>query len=82
VAIYVDDMFRRRLGRLGRMRMSHMAADTPAELHAFARRLGLRREWFDRDHYDVCKSMRAEAIRLGAVAISLRDMAAKLRGRG
>jgi hypothetical protein len=40
----------------------------------------LRREWFDRDHYDVCKSTRAQAIRLGAVAISLRDMAAKLRG--
>ena len=32
----------------------HMATDGELdELHAFAARLGLRRRWFQRDHYDL-----------------------------
>lgn len=59
----------------------HLTADTEAELHAFAARLGLRRSWFqkksDRDyrwHYDIVPSKRSEAVRLGAQEISRREM--------
>lgn len=54
----------------GRMLMSHLEADTLEELHEFAGRLGLRRSWFqDRSipHYDISKSMREKAIRMGAI---------------
>lgn len=58
----------------GRMIMCHMFASTDEELDKMRRDLGLRKEWEqqpDRDigpHYDVSKSKRAEAIKLGAVA--------------
>lgn len=53
----------------------HLQADTPDELHAFADRIGLRREWFqstpgrpEKDHYDLTRARRELAIRLGAVS--------------
>ncbi len=57
-----------------RSRWSHLSADTVAELHEFAERLGLRRAWFQPDsesirggwHYDVTATKRALAVRLGA----------------
>ncbi len=60
------------------MKMSHLLADTPEELHAMATRLGLRREWFqDRDggtpHYDLCQSKRKLAIALGAIEVDRRQ---------
>ncbi|MGA9860447.1 MAG: DUF4031 domain-containing protein [Solirubrobacteraceae bacterium] len=52
----------------------HLQADTPEELHAFAARLGMRREWFqtrlgrpENDHYDLTQAGRELAIALGAV---------------
>ncbi len=65
----------------GRMVMCHMVADTEDELDAMARQLGLRLAWKqgnpDREpgtvgalvHYDIAKSKRAQAIRLGAVPL-------------
>ena len=58
----------------GRMRMSHLVADSEAELHAMADRIGVARRWYQGDHYDVCQSKRALAIRFGAVAIMARDL--------
>lgn len=69
MACYVDDV---RFPFRG-MVMCHLWADTPEELHAFAARLGLRRDWFQRPpkaswpHYDVSLSKKADAIRLGAI---------------
>lgn len=49
----------------------HLVADSVAELHAFAQRLGLKREWFqDKSrypHYDVTVKVRQRALELGAV---------------
>lgn len=45
-------------------------ADCP-ELHAFAQRLGLKRDWFQGDHYDIVPTKRAMAIRLGAVELDV-----------
>lgn len=76
MTVFVDDMFRYPMGEFRRMKMSHMLADTDEELHAMADRIGLARRWFQGDHYDVSMSLRAQAIRAGAVPITLREMAA------
>ena len=75
MSVYVDNVFI----PFGRMRMCHMIADTSQELHAMAVLLGLRREWFqDKNypHYDVSKFKRAEAIRHGAIELSVRELIA------
>jgi hypothetical protein len=71
----------RRYGRLARGgrsftgRWSHLMADDPEELVAFAARLGLRPEWRQspgtaREHYDVVETVRRRAVAAGAVPIS------------
>lgn len=80
MGVYVDDM--RRRARVGKTvgRWSHLVADHSDELHAFAARLGLKREWVQdpgtaTEHYDVTDRVRAEALALGAVPVSyLRQM--------
>lgn len=57
----------------GRMVMCHMLADTPAELHAMADKIGVARRWFQAPpkasfpHYDIAKSKRDLAVRAGAI---------------
>lgn len=95
MTVYVDDS--RRRARVGGItgRWSHLITDNPDinELHEFADRIGLRREWFQeftkrpaglyRPHYDVTDSKRQEAIAAGATPIGVRDMSAVLaRARG
>lgn len=72
------------MGQFRRMKMSHMIADSEQELHDFAGRIGMAREWFQGDHYDVSKAKRDLAIKLGAVPVSLRQLAAMvaLRRKG
>lgn len=66
MAVYVDDS---RLAWRGK-RWCHLVADSINELHTFADRLGLKREWFqDRTmypHYDVTVSVKERALALGA----------------
>jgi hypothetical protein len=75
--VYVDDM----RAQFGRMVMCHMVADTPAELHAMADRIGVARRWFQcppkasRPHYDIALSKRAQAVAAGAVEITWREAA-------
>lgn len=76
--VYVDNA---RIG-YGRMKMSHMIADTPQELHAMAARIGMRRAWFQPwsfPHYDVCVARRAAAIELGAVQVDRRGLGEAMR---
>jgi hypothetical protein len=68
-------MFKYPMGEFRRMKMSHMMADTDDELHAMAQRIGLKREWFQGDHYDVSITVRQKAVAAGAVEITLREMA-------
>lgn len=67
MAVYVDSegiSWRNRL-------WCHLTADSLGELHSFARRLGLKRSWFqDRSnypHYDVTMEIRERALCLGAL---------------
>ena len=45
----------------------HMTADTLAELHEMAARIGLRRAWFQGNHYDLTPHRRKVALAAGAV---------------
>ena len=79
MTVYVDNAFW--LATVGHItaRWCHLTADTAGELHAFARRLGLRPSWCQasrRDkivHYDVTEGMRKRAIAMGAKEISVRE---------
>jgi len=75
MTVYVDDMYRYPVGQFGRMKMSHMVADTRAELDAMADKIGVARKWIQsqgthQEHYDVAMSARAKAIAAGAVQIT------------
>ena len=53
----------------------HMVSDTSLEeLHDFARVLGIPERGFHGDHYDLPRHVRDEAVRLGAVQVSSRDI--------
>lgn len=80
---YVDSAGILKRGR----RWNHLTADSLAELHAFAARIGLARCWFHRGakypHYDVTDPQRESALRMGAVAVDRRALllaAKRLRG--
>lgn len=79
MTVYVDDAVHLWRGQ----RWAHLMADTLAELHAMAARLGLPRGAFqDRHsgaHYDLDAFQREQAIRLGAVPISRHRDRARVR---
>src|SRR5215211_7357682 len=59
----------------------HLATDGSFdELHAFAARLGLRRAWFQRDHYDLPPHGRAAAVALGAEEVSTDELLRRMAG--
>ncbi|AVI86951.1 MULTISPECIES: DUF4031 domain-containing protein [Pseudomonas syringae group] len=66
MAVYVDSEDIRWKGRV----WCHLVADSLDELHSFAARLGLHRNWFQSEsfypHYDVTLSVKARAMILGA----------------
>jgi hypothetical protein len=85
---YLDDW--RQPARLGPVddRWSHLLADTDEELHAFAVRMGMKREWFQhrshrphQAHYDVPERSRGRALALGAVPVSWRQVGRMMRQR-
>lgn len=64
-------------------RWAHLVSDASyEELHAFAAGLGLRREWFQGDHYDVPAAVREVALARGAEAVSSADLVRRLRAAG
>jgi hypothetical protein len=89
VTVYVDSLFNgaaftkdaatRRVGARNRHRWCHLTADALEELHAIARRIGLREEWFQGDHYDLTPSRRARTLSLGAVEVTRRELVQVVR---
>lgn len=76
MTVYVDDMYKYSMGRFGRMKMSHMITDAHEnELHTMANKIGVARKWYQGDHYDISITKRALAIKFGAIAITLRELA-------
>lgn len=82
MSVYVDDM----QASYGRMVMCHMVADTDEELHAMADAIGVSRRWHQKagtphSHYDICRSKRAQAVRLGAIEIGKAKLVEIIRGK-
>ncbi len=72
--VYVDDMAQ----PYGRLVMYHMLADSSEELLAMADKIGVARRWLQRpgepgEHFDVCQTKRALAVKAGAVEITWRQ---------
>jgi len=62
---------------------AHLVSDTSYdELHAFAEQLGIPRRAFQGDHYDVPEAVREEALALGAVPVTSREVVQALRSAG
>ena len=62
----------------------HLIADSDAELHDFAKRIGLKRTWhqckpFGISHYDLTTHMRRKAINCGAKPLTRHGFVVKLR---
>ena len=58
-----------------------MVSDTSfEELHAFAAALGIPRERFQRDHYDLPPILRARAVAQGAEQVTISDLAQRMAG--
>ncbi|OAO02681.1 DUF4031 domain-containing protein [Roseovarius indicus] len=80
MTVYVDDMHKSPMGRFGRMKMSHMIADTTEELLTIADRIGVARKWIQKrgtpdEHFDIALSKRQMAVAAGAVEISMKEFA-------
>lgn len=78
MSVYVDDM----RAPFGRMLMCHMAADSTAELLAMADAIGVARKWIqhpgtNKEHFDICLSKRAKAVRCGAIEVTMRELCAR-----
>jgi predicted kinase len=81
MAILVDELREYPDASLPFTRWCHMATDGSfEELHEFADRLGLRRAWFQRDHYDLPARGRAAAIALGAEDVPTSELLLRMTG--
>lgn len=79
MAVLVDDAIWRWRGDV----WAHLVSDhSYDELHAFAGRLGLRRAWFQGDHYDIPAHVRERAIMLGAEPVPARVLLRRLQRAG
>ena len=62
---------------------SHLVSDESFdELHAFAREIGLPERGFHRDHYDVPADLYERVVAAGAIAVSSRELVARLTAAG
>jgi hypothetical protein len=82
MSVYVDSME----APFGRLIMCHMIADTPEELMAMARQIGVNPKWIQypgtyKEHFDICKSKRTAAVAAGAIEITMRGFANKVSAR-
>ncbi len=80
MTVYVDRMRAPYRG----MVMCHMLADSEAELHDMADRIGIARRWHQKagtahSHYDICRGKRVLAVREGAIEIGRGELARLLR---
>lgn len=84
MTVYVDDMHKTHLGRFGRMKMSHMVADSHDELIQMAATIGVNIRWIQyegtyKEHFDISMSMREKAVKAGAVEVTMSQLGRIMR---
>lgn len=82
MSVYVDEARH----PYGRMMMCHMIADSTEELRAMARKIGVKLKWIQnegeyKEHFDICKTMRARAIANDAIEITGHELGEMLLAR-
>lgn len=80
--VYVDDFDI----PFGKMKMSHMIADTTKELLQMADKIGVQRRWIQypgkgNEHFDICLSKKKLALQHGAKEIGMRELAKMISDR-
>ena len=81
MAVLVDELREYPHVRLRAKTWCHMVSDVSfEELHAFAAGLGIPRERFQRDHYDLHPPLRARAVALGAHEVGIHELAVRMVG--
>lgn len=80
MAVYVDNYHELTGRNFGRMKMSHLVADTSAELLRMVDAIGVQRKWIQHtgmlgEHFDIALGKRALAIKNGAKEINVREYA-------
>jgi uncharacterized protein DUF4031 len=85
VAVYVDAVRSYPGAGLRFTEFCHLLADSRAELHEFADRLGIPRRFFQdhpwRWHHDLPAHLRPRALELGAQELTMHEVGALLRAR-
>jgi len=86
MSVYVDPLFNCVATRKWPYKQAcHLVGDTLDELHGFAKKLGLKSEWFQGhatlEHYDLTENKRQYAVAMGAVEIDMKQMIEKLNKR-
>lgn len=65
--------------------MAQEAADTELELLEMADKIGVARKWYQQasstPHFDICKSKRSKAVKLGAIELETRHEMVELLRR-
>lgn len=74
--VYIDNYN----ASFGRMVMCHMIADSTEELLEMVDTIGVQRKWIQKpdtpwEHFDICLSKKALAIKAGAKEINMRELA-------
>jgi hypothetical protein len=81
MAVLVDELREYPHVRFAVKHWCHMVSDASFdELHAFAAALGIPRERFQRDHYDLPPAMRARAVERGAHEVTIHDLSQRMTG--
>lgn len=86
MTVYVDSLFPTRPTPRWRFNAAcHLVSDSLEELHEFAKKLGLKRSWFQNHarlpHYDLTENKRRQAVRLGAIEVDRKKIVSMMQGR-
>ena len=82
MAVYIDNYNAPYRGML----MCHMIADTTEELLDMVDKIGVQRKWIQdkgtyNEHFDICTTKKAKALKLGATAVSFMTLGRMLAKR-
>jgi len=82
MAVYVDNFNAKYRGMI----MCHVIADSTEELLDMMDKIGVQRKWIQdagtySEHFDICLSKKAIAVKPGAIEIGFRDYARKVNER-